>query len=103
MKRYNISRAAIADLDAIWQYIAERSSAETATDFLFRLYETFASIGLSPRAGVDMPDLTPGGLRKFPMGNYLIYYRASGGRIVVSRVLHGKRLQRRALSSKPRR
>jgi len=91
----------MADLDAIWQYIAERASAETATDFLFKLYETFASIGRSPRAGVNVPDLAPGEVRRFPMGNYLIYYRALRGMIVISRVLYGKRNQKKALRDKP--
>ena len=45
-----------------------------------------------------MPDLPPGDVRKFPMGNYLIYYRALPGRIIIARVLHGKRLQRSGLS-----
>ena len=42
---------------------------------------------------MNMPDLPPGDVRKFPMGNYLIYYRALPGKIVIARVLHGKRAQ----------
>ena len=68
MKRYVVSPEATADLDSIWDYIAERASAQTATDFLWRFYETFTSIASSPRAGVNMPDLPPGDVRKFPMG-----------------------------------
>jgi plasmid stabilization system protein ParE len=48
-----------------------------------------------------MPDLPPGDVRKFPMGNYLIYYRALPGKILIARVLHGKRIQRRAFLKKP--
>lgn len=91
----------MADLDGIWEYIAERAGAETATDLLAKLYETFVSIASSPRAGVSVPDLGPPELRRFPMGNYLIYYRALRGRVVISRVLHGKRDQRKALRPKP--
>lgn len=68
MTRYKVSREASADLDNIWDYIAERSSAEIATDFLWRFYEAFVSIGSSPRAGVNIPDLPPGDVRKFPFG-----------------------------------
>jgi hypothetical protein len=66
----------------------------------WRFHETFTSIASSPRAGVNMPDLPPGDVRKFPMGNYLIYYRALPGRIVIARVLHGKRLQGTAFRRK---
>jgi toxin ParE1/3/4 len=97
VSRYRISRHAREDLDAIWDYIARRSSADTATNFLWRFYETFRSIASSPAAGVVVPDLEPQGIRKFPMGNYLIYYKAGGrNSILIIRVLHGKRLQRRA-------
>jgi len=63
---------------------------------------SYGTIASSPRAGVDMPDLPPGDVRKFPMGNYLIYYRALPGKILIARVLHGKRIQRRAFLKKPR-
>ena len=48
-----------------------------------------------------MPELPPGDVRKFPMGNYLIYYRALPKKIVIVRVLHGKRVQRKAFLQKP--
>jgi plasmid stabilization system protein ParE len=47
-----------------------------------------------------MPDLSPGDAQRFPMGNYLIYYRVLPGKILISRVLHGKRAQRRAFRQK---
>jgi plasmid stabilization system protein ParE len=47
-----------------------------------------------------MPDLPPGDVRKFPMGNYLIYYRSLAGKIVIARVLHGKQVQRKAFLKK---
>jgi len=92
----------LTDLDGIWDYIAGRASPEIATDFIQRFYETFASISASPRAGVNMPSLPPGDLRKFPMGNYMIYYRVVQSRIVIVRVLHGKRSQRKAFLKKPK-
>lgn len=100
MSRYVVSPEARADLDGIWDYIAERSTAETATEFLWKFYGTFASCAESPAAGIAIPNLLPAGGRKFPMGNYLIYYRAHRGKVVILRVLHGKRLQSRALREK---
>jgi toxin ParE1/3/4 len=101
VKRYLISANATADLDSIWDHIATRSSPDVASGLIRKVYEVFASIALSPRAGVNMPDLPPGDVRKFPMGNYLIYYRALPGKIHIARVLHGKRVQRRAFLKKP--
>ncbi len=100
MKRYLISQEASADLDSLWDYIAERASADVASDFIWKFYEVFSSIASSPRAGVNMPDLPPGDVRKFPMGNYLIYYRALPGKIVIARILQGKRVQRTAFRQK---
>jgi toxin ParE1/3/4 len=101
VKRYLISANATADLDSIWDYIATSSSADVASGFIWKFHEVFASIASSPRAGVKMPELPPGDVRKFPMGNYLIYYRALPGKILIARVLHGKRVQRRAFLKKP--
>ena len=101
MKRYVVSPEARTDLDGIWDYIAERSSAETATRFMWKLYETFTSIGSSPGAGVAVLNLLPDDARKFPMGNYLVYYRPMRSKVLILRVLHGKRLQTKALRTGP--
>jgi plasmid stabilization system protein ParE len=50
-----------------------------------------------PREHADLP---PCDVRKFPMGNYLIYYRALPGKIPIARVLHRKRIQRKAFLQK---
>ena len=94
MKRYRLPRGARADLDRIWDYIAERSSAQIASEFIWKFYDTFASIGSSPAAGVSIPELLGDDARRFPMGNYLIYYRSKRGRVEILRVLQGKRLQK---------
>ena len=96
MKRYIVSADARADLDEIWDYIASRSSAETASTFLWRLRESFASLAQSPSAGVAVPSLGENSVRKFPVGNYLIYYRPMRGKVMIWRVLHGKRIRLRA-------
>lgn len=99
MKPYVVAPQATSDLDGIWDYVAARASAEIATDFIERFHGTFGLIASSPRAGVNVPEL-PGDVRKFPMGNYLIYYRALATKVLIMRVLHGKRLQRRAFGRK---
>src|SRR5947207_8708470 len=103
MKRYQIAPEAKKDLEAIWYWMAGESSAAIATNFLWKFYETFRSIGSSPAAGVAAVDFKPEGTRKFPMGNYIIYYRpvrGGKGKILISRVLHGKRQQKRSYYEK---
>ena len=101
MKRYTISVEARSDLDGIWDYIAERSTTETATEFLWKFYASFQSIASSPSAGVAMPDFQPAGIRRFLMGKFLIYYLPARGKISILRVLHGKRLQMKAFKEQP--
>jgi len=99
VKPYVAAPQATSDLDGIWDFIARRASPEIATGFIGRFHETFGLIASSPRAGVNVPEL-PGDVRKFPMGNYLIYYRALSTKVLIVRVLHGKRAQRRAFRQK---
>lgn len=73
-------------------HVAERSSVETASSFMRRLHDLFASLVTSPSAGTIGAGLEREGVRKFPMGNYLIYYRARQ-RVTIWGVLHGERLQ----------
>jgi len=101
VKRYTISVQARSDLDGIWDYIAERSNAGTATEFLWKFYALFQSIASSPSAGVAMPDFQPAGIRRFLMGKFLIYYLPGRGKISILRVLHGKRLQMKAFKEQP--
>ena len=96
MKRYRLARPARADLDRIWLYIAERASIERADRFIDRITDRFPMLAAAPETGAIRDEVEPG-LRSFPVGNYLIYYRkAAQGRIFISRVLHGMRDQRKA-------
>lgn len=103
MKRFLVSPEARADLDGIWEGVAERSSIETASSFLWKIHDLFRSIALSPAAGLLVPGLEDERVRKFPMGNFLFYYRVVRGTVTIWRVLHGKRLQMRLLRNRGRR
>jgi len=97
VKRYVLTSDARADLDSIWKYIARKSSAETATELLYRIRDVFPTLASSPSVGVRVSGAPQPDLRKFPMGNYLIYYRPKHGGVRIERVIHGKRQQSRAL------
>jgi toxin ParE1/3/4 len=78
-----------ADLIDIWRYIAQDSPAN-ADRMLDRISETLNRLAAVPFMGQARFDLAPG-LRMFPVGNYLIFFRPIEGGIDVIRVLHGKR------------
>jgi len=79
-----------ADLDAIWDYIEERSSEELAVNFLRKLYAKLETLARSPHIGRPRDELLPG-LRSFPFKDYLIFYFPLTNGIEVVRVLYGRR------------
>jgi toxin ParE1/3/4 len=78
-----------ADLLEIWRYIAQDSPAN-ADRMLDRIRDTLNRLAAMPFMGQARFDLAPG-LRMFPVGNYLIFFRPVQDGIEVIRVLHGKR------------
>jgi toxin ParE1/3/4 len=91
VKRLRISHLAERDLDGIWQYVAaEASGIEVADQVVDSIVGHFALLARQPQAGRIRQDIDPG-VRSFPSGNYLIYYRDSKSHVVISRILHGKR------------
>jgi toxin ParE1/3/4 len=85
----NIIRSPLAakDLFEIWSYVAEKdeTAADGLLDDLARVSRTLAE---NPGAGRTREELFPG-LRSFPVGNYLVFYRALEDGIEVVRVIHG--------------
>jgi toxin ParE1/3/4 len=78
-----------ADLMDIWRYIAQDSPAN-ADHLLDRIRETLNQLAAMPFMGQARFDLAPG-LRMFPVGSYLIFFRPVQDGIEVIRILHGKR------------
>ena len=77
------------DLLDIWLYIAD-DNLENADHFLDKLEQQCQSLARQPLMGQSQEELAPG-LRSFPVGNYLIFYRPIDNGIDVIRVLHGGR------------
>ena len=96
MKRVRVAAPAERDLDEIWYRIATDSgsidTADNVVDSITRVFPLFAH---TPEAGTKREEIDPG-LRGFPVGNYIIYYRESGPYVIVSRVIHGMRDQKTA-------
>jgi toxin ParE1/3/4 len=77
------------DLLEIWDYIAD-DSLDRADDFLDRIDEKLCLLASHPGMGRQREELLPG-LQSFPVGNYIVFYRAIEGGIDVIRILHGSR------------
>lgn len=89
MAKYMISRQAERDIYEILLYIA-KDNIDAALDLNGRLIEIFKMLADNQEAGRERPELIEG-LRSFPEGNYVIFYRRWAGNIAIVRVLHGAR------------
>ena len=98
MARFTVSPQARRDLIDIWKYIA-KDSIQNADRLYERFYETFAVLGSHPTIGRASDEIEPE-TRRFPVGNYLIYYRIRRQRVQILHVFHGKRDQRKAMRKK---
>jgi toxin ParE1/3/4 len=93
--RYRISEEAERDLEEIFVYWATRASLEAADKIIDRITERFWLLGDHPKAGKSADNLARG-VRCFPAGQYLIYYRHRGRVTDILHIFHGAQNQRRA-------
>ena len=89
MQRILRTRASRRDFDEIWTYIAVRDLA-AADRLVDRFDAMLKAIASTPQMGRKVEELAPG-LRSFPVGNYLIFYRLFEDGIQLIRLLHGAR------------
>lgn len=93
--RLLVSAAAHRDLDSIYDYWAERASMDIAGELIRAIADRFLLLAESPNIGRRCDDIATRVLR-FPIGDYLIYYRKARGAIQILHVFHGARDQRTA-------
>lgn len=86
-----VTRSPLAreDLLEIWAFIA-LDDAAAADRLLDRMDAVLRSIALNPQMGRARPDLRPG-VRSFPVGAYILFYRITADSIDVLRVLGSSR------------
>jgi toxin ParE1/3/4 len=89
MNQFSVSDTARADLDEIWFYIAQDNPA-AADEFILAILTRFSHLAAMPGIGRQREELTPG-LRSFPVGNHVIFYRPLESGVEIARVLHGAR------------
>lgn len=89
MPRIRRRALAVQDTFETWDYIAEDSVA-AADRWAAKLDEKLAMLVRTPGLGRSRQELAPG-LRSFPVGRYIVYYRAVPDGIELVRVLHSAR------------
>lgn len=95
MPRLLRSTEAEEDLIKIWLVIAQDNPAAADT-MLRHIDEKFVLLARNPKLGRALPELREG-MRRWPIGQYLILYREISGGVEIVRVIHGKRDLKRAL------
>jgi toxin ParE1/3/4 len=78
------------DLADLYAYVAERDGDDRALAVLRRFEEAMARRAAFPLSGRARDDLRPG-LRSFPVGGWVVFYRPLADGILVTRVLRGER------------
>jgi toxin ParE1/3/4 len=94
--RYRVSEVAERDLEEIFVYWAERANVDIADRLIDGIAERFWPLGEYPDAGRSCEDIAAG-VKCFPAGRYLIYYRKSRQGTEILHIFHGARDQKRAI------
>jgi plasmid stabilization system protein ParE len=79
-----------ADLDEIWEFIAE-GSLDAADRVLEEIHEVIRSLASFPHLGHIRADLTSRPVRFHPVRDFLIAYAPEETPLVVLAILHGRR------------
>jgi toxin ParE1/3/4 len=88
-RRIDLSRAALADFDDIYDYIA-RDNPRAAAKILRSLDESIQLLADQPKLGKVFRHRGLR-LRLLTHGDYLVFYRERPGVVEVVRVIHGRR------------
>ena len=90
MTGYVLSADAELDVDEIWEYIAG-DNLDAADRWIGQLFDAFEALGQSPSMGHRREDLTPYPVLFWPVGAYLIIYRAEPRPVEIVAVTQGSR------------
>jgi len=87
---YILSTAVEFDLDEIWEYIAA-DNIDAADRWIGKLFDAFEVLGQMPGMGHRREDLTSYPVLFWPVGAYLIIYRADRRPVEIVAVTQGSR------------
>jgi plasmid stabilization system protein ParE len=89
-KAFRLASDAAEDIREIWRHIAA-DNVPVAKRFRLKLLDSCRQLGMNPGMGHTREDLTDQALLFWPVGSYLIIYRAERGSIEIVAVAHGSR------------
>jgi toxin ParE1/3/4 len=87
---YVLSVDADLDLNEIWEYIAQ-DKIDDADRWIAKLFDAFEMLAQTPRIGHTRGDVTDSSVLFWPLGAYLIIYRADRQPIEIVAVTQGSR------------
>jgi toxin ParE1/3/4 len=90
--RFRVSSNAEQDLAEIFLYWAKRAGLKVADRLIDSITDRFWLLGEQPDAVVSSEDIAAG-VRCFPAGKYLIYYRKTRRGTDILHIFHGARDQ----------
>lgn len=88
MSKYVIGPEARADLNDIWEYIAQ-DDCDAADRWAAKLREAIEFLARTPGAGHARKDLTELSVLFWPVGAYLVIYRTNNGIVEIAAVTQG--------------
>mgnify|MGYP000131946776 FL=1 len=83
-----LTDAAMADLTHIGDYIAN-DNPERAIRFVRELLDRCRRLAEMPKAFPLVPRYEASGVRRYPYGHYLIFYRVGEDQVDILHILHG--------------
>ena len=90
MNGFVLSVDAESDLDEVWEYIAA-DNIDAADRWIGKLFDAFETLGQTPGIGHRREDLTSYRVLFWPVGGYLVIYRADRRPIEIVAVTQGSR------------
>ena len=99
---FRVSADAARDLDEIFFYWARRAGVRAAERLVDAITERFWLLGEYPDAGKSVEDIAPG-VKCFPAGKHLIYYRKTRKGTDIPHIFHGAREREGAFKKRAKR
>ena len=90
MREYQISPAALEDIQAILNYV-RADSPDAAEQVEEEFFAAFDQLAQWPEMGHTRPDLTDKAVRFWPVGSYLLVYQFTRNMLQMVAVPHGAR------------
>jgi toxin ParE1/3/4 len=101
--RYKLARSAKRDLQEISDYWTHKAGQEVALNIITDILTTIITLSGQPRIGARS-DQFGVGVRRFPAGDFMIYYRVLVSSAEILHVFHGAQDQMKAWkTNNPRR